>query len=89
MLRIVTPGGFEPQIMFNKVRRSNHLATVTGKIMTKDTHDCHYLDRWDHYDHDHCDHFLNFFDFFLKIYFFFNFEKYCDFCAYFQNHGFY
>ena len=24
-------GGFEPQTMFNKVRCSNHLATVTGK----------------------------------------------------------
>ena len=64
--------------MFTKVRCSNHLATMTGKIMTKDTNNCLDHDHWDHYDHDHRDHFLIFFHFFLTA-FFFNFEKYCHF----------
>ena len=32
------PGGFEPQTMFTKVRRSNHLATVTGKSSSRYSH---------------------------------------------------
>ena len=88
MLRISLPGGFEPQTMFTKVQRSNHLAIVTSKIMTKDTHDCHNDDHWDHCDHDHRDHFPIFEIFFLKSFFLnFNFEKYCDFFAYFENCG--
>ena len=49
--------------------------------MTKDTHDCHNHDHWDHCDQDRRDHFPNFFLFFLNS----NFEKYCDFFAYFEN----
>ena len=53
--------------------------------MTKDTHDCHNHDHWDHCDQDRRDHFPNFFLFFLNS----NFEKYCDFFAYFENCGFF
>ena len=38
MLRMSPPGGFEPQTMFTKVRRSNHLATVTGKSSSRYSH---------------------------------------------------